>query len=202
MVDELVRCGVSDIVLGVGSRSAPLALAAAAAEERGEVRVHVRVDERVAGFLALGLGKATGVPAAVDHHLGNCCGESSPCNSGSARIPRAPVIAITADRPPRLRGVGANQTIDQVKVFSSFTRLDIDMETAAPDDEQNAYWRSTISRCVAVATDSIDPGPVHVNAPFDAPLVGSAVLAPLPSELHGRVPMRNRGRPMPDSSRV
>ncbi len=186
MIDELVRCGVSDIVLGVGSRSAPLALAAAAAEERGEVRVHVRVDERVAGFLALGLGKATGVPAAVITTSGTAAANLLPAIV-EAHESRVPVIAITADRPPRLRGVGANQTIDQVKVFSSFTRLDIDMEAAAPGDEQNAYWRSTISRCVAVATDSIDPGPVHVNAPFDAPLVGSAVLAPLPSELHGRV---------------
>ena len=130
MIDELVRCGVSDIVLGVGSRSAPLALAAAAAEERGEVRVHVRVDERVAGFLALGLGKATGVPAAVITTSGTAAANLLPAIV-EAHESRVPVIAITADRPPRLRGVGANQTIDQVKVFSSFTRLDIDMEAAA-----------------------------------------------------------------------
>lgn len=185
MVDELVRCGVSDIVLGVGSRSAPLALAAAAAEERGEVRLHVRVDERVAGFVALGIGKATGVPAAVITTSGSAAANLLP-SIVEAHESSVPVVAITADRPGRLRGVGANQTIDQVKMFSEFSRLDVDMETAHPSADLNRYWRSTVARCVAVATDSMNPGPVHMNVPFDAPLVGPELLDALPADLRGR----------------
>ena len=185
MVDELIRCGVSDIVLGVGSRSAPLALAAAAAEERGEVRVHVRVDERVAGYLALGIGKATGVPSAVVTTSGTAVANLLPAVI-EAHESGVPLLTITADRPPRLRGVGANQTIDQVAMFASFTRADVDMQTADGSAGQNRYWRSTISRCVAIATDSIDPGPVHLNVPFDAPLVGTGLLERLPEELQGR----------------
>jgi len=185
MIDELIRCGVSDIVLGAGSRSAPLAFAAAAAEERGEVRLHVRVDERVAGFLALGIGKATGVPAAVITTSGTATTNLLPAIV-EAHESSVPLLAVTADRPPRLRGVGANQTIEQAGAFSRYTRMDTDMGTANADSEGNRYWRSTIARCVAVATDSISPGPVHVNVPLDTPLVGAQLLQPLPPELRGR----------------
>lgn len=185
MVDELIRCGVSDVVLGVGSRSAPLALAAAAAEERGELRLHVRVDERVAGFLALGIGKATGVPAAVITTSGTAVANLLPAIV-EAHESRVPLVVISADRPAQLRQVGANQTIDQASIFGTFTRAAIDMDTARDDHESNRYWRSTISRAVARATDSIDPGPVHVNAPFAVPLVGPAITEPLPPSLQGR----------------
>jgi 2-succinyl-6-hydroxy-2,4-cyclohexadiene-1-carboxylate synthase len=158
MIDELIRCGVSDIVLGAGSRSAPLAFAAAAAEERGEVRLHVRVDERVAGFLALGIGKATGVPAAVITTSGTATTNLLPAIV-EAHESSVPLLAVTADRPPRLRGVGANHTIEQAGAFSRYTRMDTDMGTANADSEGNRYWRSTIARCVAVATDSDLTGP-------------------------------------------
>lgn len=185
MVDELIRCGVTDVVLGVGSRSASLALAVAAAEERGELRGHVRVDERVAGFLALGIGKATGVPAAVITTSGTAVANLLPAVV-EAHESRVPLVVITTDRPPRMRQVGANQTIDQVGIFSSFVRMECDMDTAHEDPELNRYWRSTVSRLVARATDSIDPGPVHLNAPFDTPLVGPELLQPLPPSLDGR----------------
>ena len=183
MVDELLRCGVTDVVLGVGSRSAPLALALAAAEDRGEVRLHVRVDERVAGFLALGIGKATGVPAAVVTTSGTAVANLLPAVV-EAHESRVPLVVLTADRPGRLRDVGANQVIAQPGIFGRFSKLDIDMEPATGNE--NRYWRSTIARSVAVATDSIDPGPVHVNVPFDEPLVGDAVMQPLPPTLAGR----------------
>ena len=183
MVDELMRCGVTDVVLGVGSRSAPLALALAAAEERGEIRLHVRVDERVAGFLALGIGKATGVPAAVVTTSGTAVANLLPAVV-EAHESRIPLIVLTADRPGRLRDVGANQVIAQSGIFGRFSKLDIDMEPA--HGNENRYWRSTVARSVAVATDSIDPGPVHVNAPFEEPLVGDAVMQPLPPTLAGR----------------
>jgi 2-succinyl-5-enolpyruvyl-6-hydroxy-3-cyclohexene-1-carboxylate synthase len=185
MIDELIRCGVSDIVLGAGSRSAPLALAAAAAEERGEVRVHMRVDERVGGFLALGIGKATGVPAAVITTSGTASTNVLPAIV-EAHESGVPLLAITADRPPRLRGVGANQTIDQVGAFSKYTRMDLDMGTDEAGGEANRYWRSTVARLVAVATDSMNPGPVHLNVPLDTPLVGAQLMQPVPDYLAGR----------------
>lgn len=197
MVDELIRCGVTDVVLGVGSRSAPLALAVSAAEERGEMRLHVRVDERVAGFVALGIGKATGVPAAVITTSGTAVANLLPAVI-EAHESRVPLVVITADRPPRLRHVGANQTIDQPGIFAGFVRTAIDMDTARDAPELNRYWRSTISRLVARATDSIDPGPVHVNAPFDAPLVEAELLEPLPPTLQGRP----EGRPWTADARL
>lgn len=197
MVDELIRCGVTDVVLGVGSRSAPLALAVAAAEERGELRVHVRVDERVAGFLALGIGKATGVPAAVITTSGTAVANLLPAVI-EAHESRVPLVVITADRPPRLRQVGANQTIDQPGIFTGFVRAATDMDTAHESPELNRYWRSTISRIVARATDSIDPGPVHLNAPFDAPLVAPELIQPLAPSLAGRP----EGRPWTADARL
>lgn len=197
MVDELIRCGVTDVVLGVGSRSAPLALAVAAAEERGELRLHVRVDERVAGFLAMGIGKATGVPAAVITTSGTAVANLLPAVI-EAHESRVPLVVITADRPPRLRQVGANQTIDQPGIFTGFVRAATDMNTAHESPELNRYWRSTVSRVVARATDSIDPGPVHLNAPFDGPLVAPELMQPLPPSLAGRP----EGRPWTADARL
>lgn len=197
MIDELVRCGITDVVLGVGSRSAPLALAASAAEERGELRVHVRVDERVAGFLALGLGKATGVPAAVITTSGTAVANLLPAVV-EAHESRVPLVVISADRPAHLRHVGANQTIEQPGLFSDFVRIGMDMETAHHSTDANRYWRSTVSRLVALATDSIDPGPVHLNVPFDTPLVGVELLETLPPDLAGRAD----GRPWTADARL
>ena len=129
MVDELIVCGVTDVVIGVGSRSAPLALALASAEDRGDIRLHVRVDERVAGFVALGLGKTTGVPAAVVTTSGSAVANLLPAVV-EAHESRIPLVVLTADRPDRLRNVGANQVIAQSGIFGSFTRLAVDMEAA------------------------------------------------------------------------
>ena len=197
MVDELIRCGVTDVVLAVGSRSAPLALAASAAQERGELRLHVRVDERVAAFVALGMGKATGVPAAVITTSGTAAANLLPAVV-EAHESRVPLVVITADRPPRLRHVGANQTIDQTGIFTGFVRTAVDMDTAHEDPKLNRYWRSTVSRLVARATDSIDPGPVHANVPLDTPLVGPELLEPVPSALAGR----DDGRPWTADARL
>ncbi|MEL0250020.1 MAG: thiamine pyrophosphate-binding protein, partial [Actinomycetota bacterium] len=95
MVDELIVCGVTDVVIGVGSRSAPLALALASAEDRGDIRLHVRVDERVAGFVALGLGKTTGVPAAVVTTSGSAVANLLPAVV-EAHESRIPLVVVTA----------------------------------------------------------------------------------------------------------
>lgn len=200
MVDELIRCGVSDAVLAPGSRSAPLAMALAQAEERGEITVHVRLDERSAGYLALGLGKVSGVPAAVITTSGTAAVNLHPAMVEADQAD-VPLLAITADRPPALRGVGANQAIDQAGVFGTCTRLAIDMGTAdsaavsldpSQAAQQNRVWRSTIARAVATATDAMCPGPVHVNMPFADPLVpdGDDAEGGLPDGYQGRADER------------
>ena len=170
MVDEFLRCGVTDVVVAPGSRSAPLAMAVAAAEARGELTLHVRLDERSAGYLAIGLAKVTGIPAVVITTSGTAAVNLHPAVV-EADQSGVPLIAVTADRPPRLRGVGANQTIRQAGVFGPDVRLAIDMSPAVAEIGSAGYWRSTVARAVAAATDAVRPGPVHLNVPFAEPLV-------------------------------
>ena len=122
LVDELVRCGVTDAVLAPGSRSAPLAFALYAADAAGRLRLHVRVDERSAGFLALGLARGSGRPAAVVTTSGTAVANLHPAVLEAA-YGNVPMLVLTADRPPELRGVGANQTVDQVGLFGTAPRL-------------------------------------------------------------------------------
>jgi 2-succinyl-5-enolpyruvyl-6-hydroxy-3-cyclohexene-1-carboxylate synthase len=172
LVDELVRNGVRDVVLAPGSRSAPLAFALHAADANGRMRLHVRIDERCAGFTAVGMARSDGVPAAVVTTSGTAVANLHP-SVLEAHHAGIPLIVLTADRPDELRGVGANQTTDQVKVFGGAVRLF--HEIAAPDARhgQVAYWRSTVSRACIAARGSADgdPGPVHVDVAFRNPLV-------------------------------
>jgi 2-succinyl-5-enolpyruvyl-6-hydroxy-3-cyclohexene-1-carboxylate synthase len=170
MVDEFLRCGVTDAVLAPGSRSTPLAMALAAAEARGEVTLHVRLDERSAGYLAVGIAKVTGIPPIVVTTSGTAAVNLHPAIV-EADLSQVPIIAVTADRPPQLRGVGANQTIRQPAVYGGDVRLAVDMATAVEELGQVRYWRSTVARMVAASTDAVRPGPVHLNVPFAEPLV-------------------------------
>lgn len=196
MVDEFLRCGVTDAVLAPGSRSAPLAIALAAAEARGEITLHVRLDERSAGYLAIGLAKATGLPPIVVTTSGTAAVNLHPAVV-EADHSAVPVIMVTADRPAQLRGVGANQTIGQTGVFGTDVRLAVDMATAGDGVGQVRYWRSTAARVVAAATDAIRPGPVHLNVPFAEPLVPDAG-EDWPEELDGRP----EGRPWTADARL
>lgn len=172
MVDEFIRCGVVDAVVAPGSRSAPLAIALAQAEQRGEISLHVRVDERSAGFLALGLAKVSGLPAIVVTTSGTATANLLPAII-EADESGVPLIAVSADRPPQLRNVGANQSIVQVPLFGGHVRTRHDLGVADLGDAvaSNRYWRSVTARAVAAATDSLLPGPVHLNVPFAEPLV-------------------------------
>jgi 2-succinyl-5-enolpyruvyl-6-hydroxy-3-cyclohexene-1-carboxylate synthase len=163
VVDELVRCGVREAVLAPGSRSAPLAFALHAADAAGRLRLHVRIDERSAGFLALGLAKASGRPAVVVTTSGTAAANLHPAVLEAAHV-GVPLLALTADRPPELRGVGANQTVDQLGLFGSAARF---VELGAPETRagQNAYWRAAICRAVAAG------GPVQLNLALREPLV-------------------------------
>ncbi len=188
LVDELVRCGVTEAVLAPGSRSAPLAFALADADSTGRLRLHVRIDERSAGFLALGLAKASDAPVAVVTTSGTATANLHPAVL-EASASGVPVVVLTADRPPELRATGASQTVDQVELYGDAVRLfhEVGVPTGRP--EENAYVRALVCRAVAAALGTVSsrPGPVHLNLAFREPLVPSATgPAILPAELAGR----------------
>ncbi|GAA5064001.1 2-succinyl-5-enolpyruvyl-6-hydroxy-3-cyclohexene-1-carboxylate synthase [Thermocatellispora tengchongensis] len=167
LVDELVRCGLGDVVLAPGSRSAPLALAAHA---ESRLRLHVRIDERSAAFLALGLARRSERPVALVCTSGTAAANFHPAVV-EAHESGVPLLVLTADRPPELRGTGANQTIDQVKMYGAAVRWFA--EVGVPEDRpgQVAYWRSLACRAYQRALGPADPGPVHLNLAFREPLV-------------------------------
>jgi len=186
VVDELIRCGVREAVVAPGSRSAPLALALAAADRDGRLRLHVRIDERTAGFLAIGLIRGTGLPVPVVTTSGTAVANLHPAVLEASHS-GLPLIVLSADRPPALRGSGANQTTDQLKVFGSAVRLFHEMGTPVREVGQVAYWRSQVARAVAnaVGARSSDPGPVQLNCPLAEPLVPTDG-AEWPEPLNGR----------------
>ena len=168
LVDELVRNGVRHVVLAPGSRNAPLSFALHRADRDGRLRLHVRIDERSAGFLALGLGKRSGRPAAVVCTSGTATANLHPAVS-EAYQSGAPLIVLTADRPPELRAARANQTIEQNHLFGGEVRFFDELGVAEQRPGQNAYWRGQACRACAAARG----GPVHLNLPFREPLVPS-----------------------------
>jgi 2-succinyl-5-enolpyruvyl-6-hydroxy-3-cyclohexene-1-carboxylate synthase len=198
LVDELVRGGVTDAVVAPGSRSAPVAVALAAAERDGRVRLHVRVDERTAGFLALGLAKRSGSPVPVLTTSGTAAAHlhAAVLEADAAGVP---LLALTADRPPELRATGANQTIEQVGLFGPVVRwaADVGVPEAGREDAQNRYWRSLVSRALAGARGALsgDPGPVHLNLALREPLLPDAEV---PASLDGVWAGRDRGAPWTD----
>ena len=131
LVDALVAEGVREVVLCPGSRSSALAYAVAAAERAGRLRMHVRVDERSAGFLALGLAKVSRVPAVVITTSGTAVANLHPAVL-EAHHARVPLLVLSADRPADLRGTGANQTTVQPGMFAGAVRWEGDLapETA------------------------------------------------------------------------
>ena len=175
IVAQLCAQGVTDAVLAPGSRSAPLALALAHAEAEGRLRLHVRFDERSAGFLALGLAKASGRPVPVVTTSGTAVGNLMPAVM-EAHHGGVPLLVISADRPAALVGFGANQTTDQSRLFQPFVRWSARVSSAAAA----ASWAAQTARgcLLASGSGSRDPGPVHLNVEFDQPLVGSAAALP------------------------
>ena len=172
VVDELYRCGVREAVLAPGSRSAALALALYEADQGGRIRLHVRIDERSAGFLAIGLAKAGRRPVPVVCTSGTAAANLHPAVLEAHHI-GVPLVVMTADRPPELRGVGANQTVDQIKLYGEAVRMFHEVGVPERRPGQNAYWRELIDRSLAVARGFRDrnPGPVHLNFAFREPLV-------------------------------
>jgi 2-succinyl-5-enolpyruvyl-6-hydroxy-3-cyclohexene-1-carboxylate synthase len=172
LVDELVRCGLAEAVLAPGSRSAPLAMALHAASSAGRLRLHVRIDERSASFLALGLAKAGGRPVAVVCTSGTAAAHfhAAVIEADEAGVP---LLVLTADRPPELRGTGANQTIDQIKLYGGAVRWFCETGVAEDRPGQVGYWRALASKAWALSAGNgvVFPGPVHLNMSFRDPLV-------------------------------
>lgn len=195
--EELARGGLRLAVISPGSRSTPLAVAL---WRQPEIEVSVIVDERSAGFFALGAAQATGEPVALL------------CTSGTALVnyhpavveadeSGVPLLVLSADRPPELRGIGAGQTIDQIKTFGSSVRWFCEVGTHAADDDGLLHYRSTACRALAAARGETRPGPVHLNLPWREPLapvaVEGAVTATDELALEGR-----EGRPLTAVTRI
>ena len=167
LVDEWARGGVTEAVVAPGSRSTPLAVALAA---DGRLRLHVVLDERSAGFFAVGLGLASGRPAVVLTTSGTAVAELHPAVV-EAHHARVPLLVCTADRPPDLHHVGAPQTVEQVGIYGSAVRWAF--APGVPDEGSLPSWRSVAARALLEATvGSGGAGPVHLNLSFREPLVG------------------------------
>src|SRR4051812_41037078 len=169
-VDELARCGLREACTSPGSRSTPLVLTLA---REARVRATSHIDERCAGFFALGLAKASGVPAVLACTSGTAAANYAPAVH-EAYHARVPLLVLTADRPPELREIGAGQTIDQLKLYGSAVKwfFEVDDHPASPMRVRwlrqlacRAFWTSLEGR----------PGPVHLNFAFREPLVPDGV---------------------------
>jgi 2-succinyl-5-enolpyruvyl-6-hydroxy-3-cyclohexene-1-carboxylate synthase len=187
--DELARCGLAEAVVAPGSRNAPLAIALweHAARSAGRLRLHVRIDERSAAFLALGLAKVSRRPVAVVCTSGTAAAHfhAAVIEADEAAVP---LLVLTADRPPELRGTGANQTIDQLKLYGSAVRWFCEAGVPEARPGMNAYWRSLACRAWASAAGAAGtaPGPVHLNLPLREPLVPGTA----PGPAHPDLPLR------------
>ena len=195
--EELARGGLRLAVVSPGSRSTPLALAL---WRQPDIEVLVIVDERSAGFFALGAAQASREPVALL------------CTSGTALVnyhpavveadeSAIPLVVLSADRPPELRGIGAGQTIDQIKSFGSSVRWFCEVGTHAADDSGLLHYRSVACRALAAARGETRPGPVHLNLPWREPL------APVPAEgavtATEELALRGReGRPLTAVTRI
>jgi 2-succinyl-5-enolpyruvyl-6-hydroxy-3-cyclohexene-1-carboxylate synthase len=182
LLNELVRGGVAHVCMTPGSRSTPIALAAA---RHPDLTLHVHVDERSSAFFGLGIASASGAPVAMFCTSGTAAANHFPAVV-EAFMARLPIIVLTADRPPELHGVGANQTIDQQHLFGKFVKWFRD--TGVPEDGVSAlhHWAliGTSAIVHAVGHEAGDPpGPVHLNLPFREPLLPTASVVHIGSHL-------------------
>jgi 2-succinyl-5-enolpyruvyl-6-hydroxy-3-cyclohexene-1-carboxylate synthase len=180
LVDEWLACGVRHAVVSPGSRSTPMALALA---NRTELQVHIFHDERSAAFAALGIGKASGVPAILLCTSGTAAVEFHPAVV-EAHHAEVPILVCTADRPPELQAVGAPQTIDQQNLYGVAVRKFINADVA--DDGEANSWRD-LAQSAFVSTVGQRRGPVHLNLQFREPLVGDATELPRRNSAHSSI---------------
>lgn len=173
LFDEWIRLGLRDVVVCPGSRSTPLALACA---KRPELNLHVRIDERSAGFFALGRALATSSPVVIVVTSGTAAAELHACVAEADQA-FVPLIVVTADRPPELHGVGAPQTIDQFELYGPMVRRFEDWGVAQLVDAPR--WRGLAQDVWGSALGVRGAaGPAHLNAPFTEPLIGDSLDLP------------------------
>lgn len=166
-VNELAQSGVRHVCISPGSRSTPLTLAF---YNHPDIQKHMLFDERSAGFFALGLALSTGSPVPLVCTSGSAAANYFPAIV-EARMSHIPLLVLTADRPHELRGSGANQTIDQVKLYGGMVLLSVDLPQPEvnPDPLVERHIRTLAARALAAA-DGFEKGPVHLNFPFRKPL--------------------------------
>ena len=181
--DELARCGLRDACTSPGSRSTPVMLALV---REARIRCWSHIDERCAGFFALGAAKASGRPVALSCTSGTAAANLAPAVI-EAYWARVPLIVLTADRPPELRDVGAGQTIDQLKLYGHAVKWFVELGVWEATPERLRWVRALACRLYWTAVEG-RPGPVHVNIPLREPLV---LDEPLPGDGTGRA----AGRP-------
>ncbi|OES44082.1 2-succinyl-5-enolpyruvyl-6-hydroxy-3-cyclohexene-1-carboxylic-acid synthase [Domibacillus iocasae] len=192
-IDSLVRSGVKHAVISPGSRSTPMALLM---EEHPRLRTFIQVDERSAGFFALGLAKASQHPVALLCTSGTAAANYMPAVA-EAKISRVPLIVLTADRPPELRDVGAPQTIDQLHLYGHTAKWFAEMALPEAAETTLQYVRTQGARAVFESLTA-PAGPVHLNFPYREPLlpdydgVYERMLIPAPVRLIS-------GKKVPDS---
>lgn len=177
LVDELAESGVERVVIAPGSRSTPLTLAA---DREDRIETYSHLDERSAGFFALGQGKRVGVPTALISTSGTGAVNFHPAVV-EAHQSRTPLVVLTADRPPERWESGANQTIDQTDLYGSATRFVRTLPEPEPTARKLRSLRTIVDRAVGAATGT-DPGPVHLNVPFRKPLEPIAVDGDVPAD--------------------
>lgn len=165
LVKTLADGGVRHASISPGSRSTPLALALA---RHPDIEVHVHLDERSGAFFALGLAKALRRPVVVACTSGTAAAELFPAVVEASQS-RMPLILLTADRPPRLRGTGANQTIDQVRLYGAYTRAYVEAPVPASADDVPRW--SGAGQEALYACGGVAPGPVQIDCPFEEPMI-------------------------------
>ncbi|RDI44376.1 2-succinyl-5-enolpyruvyl-6-hydroxy-3-cyclohexene-1-carboxylic-acid synthase [Falsibacillus pallidus] len=165
-IDELVQAGITDMVVSPGSRSTPMAILMA---EHPSINLYMNVDERSAGFFALGLAKASKNPVVLLCTSGTAAANYFPAIV-EANLSRVPLIVLTADRPHELRNVGAPQAIDQIHLFGSHVKWFNEMALPENDESMISYVKAAANRAVGAAKSN-PSGPVHLNFPFREPLI-------------------------------
>ncbi|ENH97118.1 2-oxoglutarate decarboxylase [Gracilibacillus halophilus YIM-C55.5] len=165
-IQQLYLSGVEDVVISPGSRSTPLALTMA--EHQG-IRTWIDIDERSAGFFALGIAKANQQAVALVCSSGTAAANYFPAVI-EARQSRIPLVVLTADRPHELRDVGAPQAIDQIKLYGDYTKWFHEMALPEASTEMLQYAKNHANRAVSTAVQP-HAGPVHLNFPFREPLI-------------------------------
>ena len=175
-VDELARSGVRHVCVAPGSRSTPLALMIA---EHPALRTWMHLDERSAGFFALGMARALDEPVALLCTSGSAAANFFPAVV-EARSASVPLLVLTADRPPELREVGAAQTIDQNRLYGTHAKWFVDVALPEATPDLLRYVRTLACRATATAR-ATPAGPVHLNFPFREPLVPAPATAPVSS---------------------